>query len=137
MVFCRGCGKEIHESALSCPHCGATQKVPEKAAPQNLKSQTTAAILAAFLGAIGIHRFYLGPIWVGVLYLLFCWTGIPGFIAFIETLIIVFASQQSWADKHNNGVLTPPIHIIVKIFVLLFPTLLILGILAVIVVPQY
>lgn len=26
MVFCRGCGKEIHESALSCPQCGAQQR---------------------------------------------------------------------------------------------------------------
>lgn len=25
MVYCRGCGKEIHETAQSCPHCGATQ----------------------------------------------------------------------------------------------------------------
>jgi uncharacterized membrane protein YvbJ len=25
MVFCRGCGKEIHESAPMCPHCGAPQ----------------------------------------------------------------------------------------------------------------
>ena len=25
MVFCRGCGKEIHETALMCPHCGAPQ----------------------------------------------------------------------------------------------------------------
>ena len=26
MVFCRGCGKEIHETAPSCPHCGAPQR---------------------------------------------------------------------------------------------------------------
>jgi len=26
MVFCRGCGKEIHETAVTCPHCGAPQK---------------------------------------------------------------------------------------------------------------
>lgn len=26
MVFCRGCGKEIHESAQACPHCGALQQ---------------------------------------------------------------------------------------------------------------
>lgn len=26
LVFCRGCGKEIHESAPTCPHCGATQE---------------------------------------------------------------------------------------------------------------
>ncbi len=25
MIFCRGCGKELHESAVSCPHCGAPQ----------------------------------------------------------------------------------------------------------------
>jgi hypothetical protein len=25
MVFCRGCGKEIHETAHTCPFCGATQ----------------------------------------------------------------------------------------------------------------
>ncbi|MDF0734188.1 DUF805 domain-containing protein [Pseudomonas entomophila] len=27
MVFCRGCAKEIHQSALSCPACGAQQVV--------------------------------------------------------------------------------------------------------------
>lgn len=25
MIFCHGCGKEIHDSAISCPHCGAPQ----------------------------------------------------------------------------------------------------------------
>lgn len=27
MVFCRGCGKDIHDSALACPQCGAPQKM--------------------------------------------------------------------------------------------------------------
>lgn len=27
MIFCRGCGKEIHETALACPQCGAPQHV--------------------------------------------------------------------------------------------------------------
>jgi uncharacterized membrane protein YhhN len=25
MVYCRGCGKEIHETAPMCPHCGFVQ----------------------------------------------------------------------------------------------------------------
>ena len=25
MIFCHGCGKEIHETALTCPSCGALQ----------------------------------------------------------------------------------------------------------------
>lgn len=29
MVFCRGCGKQIHETALSCPMCGAAQRTTE------------------------------------------------------------------------------------------------------------
>ncbi len=30
MVFCRGCGKEIHESAPLCPQCGAPQGAVSK-----------------------------------------------------------------------------------------------------------
>ena len=29
MVFCRGCGKEIHETAPACPLCGAPQWIPQ------------------------------------------------------------------------------------------------------------
>lgn len=25
MIYCRGCGKEIHETAVACPQCGALQ----------------------------------------------------------------------------------------------------------------
>lgn len=25
MIFCRGCGRQIHETAESCPQCGASQ----------------------------------------------------------------------------------------------------------------
>lgn len=32
MVFCRGCGKKLHCSAVACPHCGASQ-VPSGGGP--------------------------------------------------------------------------------------------------------
>ncbi len=35
MVFCKGCGKEIHESAPTCPHCGAPQFTGAGGVPQN------------------------------------------------------------------------------------------------------
>lgn len=44
-------------------------------------------LLAFFLGGIGIHKFYAGHILLGFIYLIFCWTFIPGFIAFIEFII--------------------------------------------------
>lgn len=33
MVYCRGCAKEIHETAPSCPHCGCLQHSAAAAPP--------------------------------------------------------------------------------------------------------
>ncbi len=44
-------------------------------------------VLAFFLGGIGAHKFYAGKVGAGIVYLLFCWTFIPGVIAFIELII--------------------------------------------------
>lgn len=139
MVFCRGCGKEIHETAPTCPHCGAPQSAQDLSST-SLKSQTVAGLLCAFLGAFGAHRFYLGKIASGVLYLLFFWTGIPSFIAFIELIIIVFSSPQKWAAKYNNGQLMPPVNVFLKVLVLIVPVIFIIfiiGLLASITIPQY
>lgn len=94
MVFCRGCGKEIHETALMCPHCGAPQK------KLSTKSKTTAALLAFFLGGLGAHKFYLGQTIAGILYLVFCWTFIPALIAFIEFILLLTMSDEVFAAKY-------------------------------------
>lgn len=44
-------------------------------------------VLAFFLGGIGIHKFYAGKIGAGIAYILFCWTLIPGVIAFFEGIV--------------------------------------------------
>lgn len=44
-------------------------------------------LLAAFVGGFGLHRFYAHKFISGIFYLLFCWTGIPHFIAIIEAII--------------------------------------------------
>lgn len=133
MVFCRGCGKEIHETAVSCPHCGCQQT----AAVGNIKSQSVAAVLAAFVGGIGIHRFYLRSPITGVFYILFCWTGIPGLIALIETFVYAFMSQESWARKYNNGVISEPVHVAIRVLILIFPVIFVVGVLAAIAIPAY
>ena len=44
-------------------------------------------ILAFFLGGIGIHKFYAGKTGSGITMLLFSWTFIPAFIAFIDFIV--------------------------------------------------
>jgi TM2 domain-containing membrane protein YozV len=48
------------------------------------KDEVAGVLLSLFLGSFGLHHFYLGRNGLGVLYLLFFWTGIPGFLGFIE-----------------------------------------------------
>lgn len=43
-----------------------------------------AAILAFVLGWVGVHKFYLGNMKSGIIYLLFFWTLIPFFISIVE-----------------------------------------------------
>lgn len=66
-----------------------------------MRSKTTAAVLAFFLGGFGIHKFYLGRGGQGFLYLLFCWTFIPGVIALLETLLLVFMSEHEFNLRYN------------------------------------
>ena len=99
-AYCRGCGAVIHESAISCPKCGAPQKTTPAHSGTEGKSKITAAVLAFFLGAFGGHKFYLGQIGLGFLYLIFCWTFIPGIVAFIEGIYFLTMSDEAFARKY-------------------------------------
>lgn len=64
------------------------------------KNKVTAALLAIFLGGIGAHKFYLGQIKVGVVYLLFSWTGIPLLVGIIEGLMLLGMNDSDFATKY-------------------------------------
>ena len=97
--YCVGCGKQLHVSALACPGCGAPQRSASGAVGR--KSRVTAALLAFFLGGLGVHKFYLGRAGWGILYLLFFWTFIPAVIAFIEFIIYLTMSDEAFAEKYG------------------------------------
>jgi TM2 domain-containing membrane protein YozV len=48
------------------------------------KDEVLGVLLALILGDFGVHHFYLRRDGLGVLYLLFFWTGIPAIIGFFE-----------------------------------------------------
>ncbi|AMY05273.1 NINE protein [Staphylococcus condimenti] len=55
--------------------------------------------LAIFLGSFGIHKFYSGQKGLGIIFLLFFWTGIPHIIAIIDAIITLFFKP---ADEDGN-----------------------------------
>lgn len=56
------------------------------------------------LGGAGAHKFYLGQAGVGFLYLLFCWTFIPAFIALLEGFSYLSMTDQQFAAHHRGDV---------------------------------
>lgn len=67
------------------------------------RQKGVAVVLALFLGGFGVHRFYLGQIGMGVVYLLFFWTFIPAFVAVIEALILLLMSSREFDVKYNSA----------------------------------
>lgn len=55
-------------------------------------------LLAFFIGGLGAHKFYAGKTGTGIVYILFCWTFVPAFIAFIECIVALCKT----ADQNGN-----------------------------------
>lgn len=126
---CPQCGAPLDPGATECKFCGekiATQQaaqsfqqaqpqpqvIIQQAVPQQVyvtginpswpvKSKVAAGVLAILLGSLGIHKFYLGKIGMGVLYLLFCWTGIPAIVGLIEGIIYLCSNDENFQLKHH------------------------------------
>ena len=119
---CSQCGAALEGDSKFCKYCGTNNGINEEVNNnqtqyQNpvysnpihstepvgikvpVKSKVTAGLLAIFLGGFGIHKFYLGKIFQGILYILFCWTYIPAIIGVIEGIIYLTKSDEAWAEK--------------------------------------
>lgn len=68
-----------------------------------MKNKASAILLAVFLGGFGAHRFYLGQPIKGVIYLLFFWTLIPWFIAWVDVIVFLAMSEEKFNSKFNDG----------------------------------
>ena len=53
-------------------------------------SKGTYIALCLFLGGAGLHKFYSGKWIQGLLYLAFCWSGVPVVLALFDLLIAMF-----------------------------------------------
>ena len=68
-----------------------------------MKNRYVAALLAFFLGGLGVHKFYLGK-WTGIFYLALCWTYIPSIIALVEAILAMFSKPAIiWLNSFSSG----------------------------------
>lgn len=124
MLRCEKCGSAIAEKTSKCDYCGhqgsllmeceACQSRMSKDAPYCptcahpnqltayegvVKSKVVAGLLAVFLGTFGIHKFYLNQSKLGLLYLVFFWSGIPTIVGVIEGVIYLLQSDERFRER--------------------------------------
>ena len=111
--FCVKCGKELEENQAFCANCGT--KVDGEAEEKTTvisgsdvvgeKSRIAAGLLGIFLGALGIHNFYLGYTGKGVAQLLISVLScgvlsvVSGVWALIEAIMIF--TDKSYKDAQG------------------------------------
>ncbi|NTW51345.1 MAG: TM2 domain-containing protein, partial [Chlorobiaceae bacterium] len=87
--------------------CGVRQSAPPftvnlGATAPNGKNRLATALFALFLGSLGIHKFYLGQTGMGIVYLLFCWTGIPAIVGIVEGILLLVMSDEEFVQKFGH-----------------------------------
>lgn len=104
LIYCRDCGKQISNQAITCPYCGCPigsrggnqeQKVYD---PNRSKYDwLTTLLLCLFLGEFGIHSFYAGKTVIGVVQLLTA--GGCGVWWLVDFIMIIAGSYRDGEDK--------------------------------------
>ena len=74
-------------------------------AAANIKNPTTALILSIFLGTLGVDRFYIGQIGLGVAKLLLAWLTF-GIWTIIDWFLIINATKKANLVAINNALAT-------------------------------
>ena len=96
-MFCKGCGAECSDNAVQCPKCGE----PLKEASSG-RSRLVYILLGFFLGSLGIHDFYIGRYWRGILWLLYTvclgWLLLP-----LIVVPIVWLLEVIFTTRDGNG----------------------------------
>lgn len=105
LIKCPECSKEISDAAKACPSCGHPL-ISSSAPTGSEKNRIVACVLAIFLGGLGVHKFYLGKIGIGIIYLLLSWTFIPSIVGLIEGIIYLTMSDATFAAKYGGTALS-------------------------------
>ena len=122
---CQNCGgtMEPDENGMYaiCEYCGKKQEIKANQistvssvsitnTDKSAKSKITAGLLAVFLGAFGLHNFYLGYKTKGtvqlLLTLIFCWTYIVPIIVWIWAIFEAIRIFGGYVSDSNGNTLS-------------------------------
>lgn len=70
-----------------------------------MKEKNLAAVLAFFGGSVGLHRFYLGQVGLGILYLII--SPIALILGVIDAIVLLSMDQQTFDAKYNKTQYNP------------------------------
>lgn len=93
--YCPSCGEKTNTQADYCIKCGVklsnSLNLNSIEGASGEKSKVLAGLLGIFFGALGVHRFYLGYIGIGIVQLIltFITCGISSLWGFIEGILIL------------------------------------------------
>lgn len=119
-MFCKQCGKQIDDDSLFCRYCGTGTAPGGRPSPYQMpqqpvvhvvnsnvnnvagcgyvhRSKWTAFFLCLFLGFLGVHRFYVGKNFTGLIWLFSGGLGGAGW-AFDLLLILIGAFTDKAAQ---------------------------------------
>ncbi|MDM4766354.1 NINE protein [Pelomonas sp. SE-A7] len=95
MRYCSACGTQMHITAAACPKCGAQQVHAGASAKRILP----AFLFLLLLPTLGFHRFYVGKIGTGILFLITF--GGLGLWWLIDVIMLL---TGSFTDKQDNKI---------------------------------
>ena len=96
LIYCKDCGRQISDSAQSCPYCGSPLKNMAPDPNKSPKDWLTTLLLCFFLGTLGIHSFYVGKTVIGIIQLVTL--GGCGIWTLVDFIMILCGSY-----KDNEG----------------------------------
>lgn len=103
-MYCSSCGAVVKKLAEICVHCGVrvSNSFGQPQVDYSEKSRVTAGILGILLGGLGIHRFYLGSVGIGIVQIIvsIITLGFGSIWGFIEGVIII--AGGNWRDSKGK-----------------------------------
>lgn len=107
IVFCVTCGAEMDRGDIYCHGCGGDSRVAPKEPPPRLVdpnpspyNRLAALLLCVLFGFFGLHRFYVGKVGTGVI-----WLFTLGFLGVGQVYDLVLIATGEFRDIDNRRVL--------------------------------